>query len=191
MSILCELGLKYNTDKSPLLIKDYQGHNYTPFYHFLFQERKNVVKTVLEIGIKEGGSLRMWAEYFSTANVWGIDNEPRYLFSEDRIHSVLADQSNRYSLLHARDTIGSTLDVIIDDGSHEPHDQFLSAETLIPFLSPFGIYIVEDVFNGVRVLLLQELIALLPVNQYAISLVERRGNSSDTEGRLIVIEKLE
>jgi hypothetical protein len=40
--------------------------------------------------------------------------------------------------------MGSTIDVVIDDGSHVPKDIIVTFETLFPALSKNGIYIVED-----------------------------------------------
>jgi hypothetical protein len=43
--------------------------------------------------------------------------------------------------------LGGGFDLIIDDGSHVPEHQVLSARTLIPpILNPDGIYIIEDVW---------------------------------------------
>jgi hypothetical protein len=38
-----------------------------------------------------------------------------------------------------------TLDIVIDDGGHEPEQQIASLEELLPFLQPGGAYFCEDV----------------------------------------------
>jgi hypothetical protein len=52
------LGLKHKTDKASVL------HNFLHFYeHFLAPMRLAPI-TLLEIGVYNGGSVKMWEEYF-------------------------------------------------------------------------------------------------------------------------------
>ncbi len=147
MTPLCELALKYGTDK----VKEHAngtGHNYTPFYYELLKDRK--IQSVLEIGICSnkvytGPSLRMWADFFPEAQIWGFDNCPWVMVNEGRIKSVLGDQSKYADL--AKIT-GQEYDLIIDDGSHEPAHQILTANDLAPCLYAGGLYIIEDIRHG-------------------------------------------
>jgi trans-aconitate methyltransferase len=145
MTLLCELAKKYGTDKFP---------SYTSFYHLLLAPRRQVVKSMLEIGIgsvaamshvpnyKPGASLRMWAEYFPNANVLGVDYDPTTMMEADRIHTQLLDQNSRSQLISlARD---NSFDFIIDDGSHAENHQLQTLELLFPCLTPGGLYIIED-----------------------------------------------
>lgn len=152
-TILCTLADKYQTDKGgeSTMYGGMMGggcHNYTPTYHELFGSARNDIKMVLEIGINAGGSLRMWKEYFPSALIVGLDNNPWALVhTEDRIMCLLADQNDQASLLNAISKIGDQrgcFNVIIDDGSHVRRHQRVSMETLLPFLSPGGLYVVED-----------------------------------------------
>lgn len=143
MTRLCELASKYGTDKVPY---------YTPFYDLLLGNRE--VHQVLEIGIgtrasmthvpgyEPGASLRMWAEYFPEAKVVGFDRDPE-MRSEGRIITFLVDERDTTRLAEAAAEFG-TFELIVDDGSHSPNDQFQTALTLMPFLSDGGVYIVED-----------------------------------------------
>jgi len=143
---LCSLGVQFNTDKSPFRPLTYgRSHNYTPYYHQLFEGRRNSVKKVLEIGVAGGGSLRMWENYFPAAEVYGIDNNPDYLFNEGRIKTYLCDQNNEEQLRNLMSQLGGNFDLILDDGSHEPSHQILSVNILMSYLAPDGIYIIEDV----------------------------------------------
>jgi len=52
-------------------------HNYTLYYDILFEPylRKDI--SILEIGVKKGGSLKLWRELFSDHSyVYGIDIDP-------------------------------------------------------------------------------------------------------------------
>lgn len=148
---LCWLAEKYGCDKTKSIF-----HDYTPFYNELLGGRH--IKRVLEIGIgtvacmnhmkeyKPGASLRMWAEYFPIAAVWGVDIDPSVMLNEGHIFSVQCDQSSEASLLAMAVVLGGRFDLIIDDGSHILEHQALTANTLIPrLLSPTGVYVIEDV----------------------------------------------
>ena len=151
---LCGLAQKWRTDKGGV-----RGHHYTPVYHELFKDKRNDIKKVLEVGIgyegsvsmrhianyKGGASLRMWAEYFPNAEIYGADIKIEALFNEDRIKCFQCDQSDRTSLLQLTEQVGCDFDLIVDDGSHETEHQILAAKVLLPLLKEDGVYVVEDV----------------------------------------------
>jgi predicted O-methyltransferase YrrM len=132
---LAELGTKYGSDK-PV--------QYAPFYDLLLLSRKESVRSVFEIGIFKGGSLRMWRDYFSNAEVYGMDINPDAIFSEERIDTVCGDQASPAVIRKAAERWGP-FDLIIEDGSHKPDHQVMNAEMLMPYLNPGGLYIIEDV----------------------------------------------
>jgi hypothetical protein len=120
-------------------------HNYTPAYHDLFGQRRDEVRRVLEVGINRGCSLRMWEEYFPRADIIGLDIDPATLFRAGRIRCYQADQGVRQSLQAAIAAAGGgTFDLIIDDGSHHPLHQVITAETLLSIVAPGGTYVIED-----------------------------------------------
>jgi trans-aconitate methyltransferase len=147
---LCELAKKHETDKGGRHLRygggDCEGtHEYTPVYWSLYGRRCEVVKSVLEIGINRGCSLRMWEEFFPNARIVGFDIDPNCIINEGRIESYKVDQSNRDDV---RSTVQSTMafpfDLIVDDGSHVARDQLLAMAALLPFLAPKGFYVVEE-----------------------------------------------
>jgi hypothetical protein len=141
MTPLCEIALKYNTDK--VRVNKDSHHDYTEFYHPFFQGRR--VQRLLEIGISHGGSLRMWRDYFPHAEIYGIDIKRESFFEDERIHCLQCDQSKIESLRTVGPRTGGRFDVIIDDGSHIPLHQVVSFQVLYPLLTPGGVYIIEDV----------------------------------------------
>ena len=154
-SELCMLGKKYFVDKSPF----FGNHTYTPEYHKLLKDLRNTIEGVLEIGIgniplmrgltnssyKPGASLRMWQDYFPKANIFGCDILKNVLFSEERIKTFQADQSNEQSLHNLISSIDMSLDLIIDDGSHIQSHMITSFKTLWKIIKPTGLYIIEDI----------------------------------------------
>lgn len=177
---LCELAHKYDTDKRPGSGK----HNYTPFYHYLLHDKK--VSKVLEIGADQGKSLRMWQEFFPSAQIWGIDKDPDKLVTEDRIKTLLCDQSSEEQLLETLKILGSDFDFICDDGSHNPDDQVLSAKILAPALKSGGYYIIEDVYERTEVLCS---ITDIFKNGYSVSQIETAELSKGSDNRLVIIYK--
>ncbi len=164
MTPLCEIAKLRETDKGGGHLRYGGGdsdtcHNYTPYYHHIFADIREDVRTVLEIGVNRGCSLKMWADYFPNAQIVGIDSDAacmqhgsHYLpvMRDPRITTVIADQNNADDLRRA---LGDrrAFDVIIDDGSHERPHQLVSLQTLLPYLRPGGTYVVEDLgpkFHG-------------------------------------------
>lgn len=149
MTPLCELARKYGTDKGgEHHIAGEICHFYTEVYWTILAERREQVRRVLEIGVNSGASLRMWEEFFPNAEIIGLDIVPTTLFNSGRIRCLLADQGSSGSLRYAAALAGGTFDLIVDDGSHEPFHQLLSMVVLLPFLSPSGQYVVEDMVGN-------------------------------------------
>ena len=48
-------------------------HSYLPLYQKLLIGKKETAKNVLEVGIFDGGSIKMWSDFFTNANVYGLD----------------------------------------------------------------------------------------------------------------------
>jgi cephalosporin hydroxylase len=149
---LCELAIKHQSDKGGRHLTYGGGtchatHEYTPIYWDLMHKQKDMVKSVLEIGVNRGCSLRMWEEFFPNAQIVGLDIEPSALVhGGGRIQCFHADQNDPHSLTKALDIAGQhPYDLIIDDGSHLMHHQAISLATLLPYLSDTGAYVVEDI----------------------------------------------
>ena len=74
-SELCEIGKKYDTDKSSQrnnVTDTRHCHPYTLFYENLFKSKRNEKLVMAELGILEGASLRMWQEYFPFTDIYGF-----------------------------------------------------------------------------------------------------------------------
>lgn len=148
---LCELARKHQTDKGGWHLT-YGGassdtcHNYTPTYYALLKDKRESARHVLEIGVNAGSSLRMWEEFFPNAMIYGLDINSGCLFTAGRIRCEYADQGSAESLTEVMAKLGNVqFDLIVDDGSHQPGHQIVSANTLLPTLAPDGLYIIEDI----------------------------------------------
>jgi hypothetical protein len=138
---LDQLALKYKTDKSSI------GHNYAVRYDTILYPYRELFTNVLEIGVHEGGSHKMWEEYFPNAIIHGMDIKPECKACEsERIKIAIADQGNKDQLLEMGKL--GPFDLIVDDGSHLYEHQILTFKVLFPFLKQGGIFIVEDVLTS-------------------------------------------
>jgi hypothetical protein len=149
MLSLHELGLKHVTDKAgphPVHDGGGEGHRFCDFYdpHLSFLRDREF--KLLEIGIFDGASLRMWAEYFPKATIFGIDaliDSRALLVNEGRIRSFQMDQGDQASLRSLNDRYGP-FTVVIDDGSHRTHHQWISYKMFVN--SP--VFIWEDLHTS-------------------------------------------
>jgi 8-demethyl-8-alpha-L-rhamnosyltetracenomycin-C 2'-O-methyltransferase len=144
---LCNLAIRYRADKCSAVPCHHApvGHNYTPTYHSLFSDRRESVKRVLEIGIgiDDGASLRMWADYFPSTEIIGVDINESSFLSSSRIRCYYCDQSQRIDLERIAVEV-RPCDLIVDDGSHLLAHQLLSLSVLGWSLAPGGYYVIED-----------------------------------------------
>lgn len=150
MSFLNELGLKYRTDKAVDGKKGEagKGHDYLRVYERFSARERQDVRKVLEIGVQKGASIRMWQEYFPSAEIYGLDIAASALnVTGDRIHIELLDQSDAVAL-DAFATRNGPFDLIIEDGSHLWSHQIVGMQTLLRHVRPGGQYIVEDLHTS-------------------------------------------
>jgi hypothetical protein len=135
---LHEIGLKYGTDKST-------NHNFTPTYDSHLSELRNNKLRLLEVGISEGPSLKMWEEYFPYGQIIGVDILERSYMNTNRIQTMIVNQENENELL----TIPGTFDIIIDDGGHTMYQQQLTLKVLFDSKLQYGgTYILEDLHTS-------------------------------------------
>ncbi|MBA3238226.1 MAG: class I SAM-dependent methyltransferase [Parachlamydiaceae bacterium] len=131
------------TDKSSL------HHNYTKIYTRYFDSIKENHLKFLEIGIFQGGSVKMWESYFPNADLHFMDINPsliQYHSLRSRYHYL--DQSNPHELRQFIISTGGEFDIIIDDGGHLMNQQITSFLLLFPTLKSGGIYIIEDLHTS-------------------------------------------
>lgn len=134
------IGLKNKTDKSYL-------HNYLDFYETHLSQYKNEKIRILEIGIGDGASLKMWEEYFPNAEIYGVDINKKclsYKYTSGRVKTLIGDQSNRTFL----NGIQGEFDIIIDDGGHTMSQQMISFGCLFKKLKKEGVYIIENLHTS-------------------------------------------
>ena len=114
---------------------------YTDTYAKLFKEFRYQPITLLELGIQDGGSLRMWEEYFPYARIIGMDVQSRCETAQQgRIEVFIGDCTDHDVL--AKRFARIQFDVVIDDASHDTYDIIKSYEYLRTKTKRF--YCIED-----------------------------------------------
>jgi hypothetical protein len=141
------LATLYGSDK-------WGQHWYAQHYerHFSSLRKKPII--LLEIGIggynnphAGGASLRMWKNYFPKGRIYGLDIYDKSPHNDDRIRTLVGDQSDEKFLRQLISEIG-TPDIVIDDGSHINGDVIKCFEVLFPLLADGGIYVIEDLASS-------------------------------------------
>ena len=130
---------------------DYQSSKFDN-YLFVYEEllekyiQKDIPVNILEIGVRNGGSLQMWKKFLpEDSQIYGIDIDPncKKLVFEDNIHFFLGDATSEEFWNHNLNSV--KFDIILDDGSHMCSDVITAFEYLfMNKLNDGGIYIAED-----------------------------------------------
>lgn len=140
MDELTKLAIKHGTDK-------WGKHHYTPVYYELFKDIKNEKLNICEIGPAEGAGLFMLRDFFPNARIAGLEIDQKRvdrLREEPRITVIKFDQSSLEDIYNISSYL-SSVDIIIDDGSHNSVDQIFTMQGIMPYLKKGAYYIIEDV----------------------------------------------
>jgi predicted O-methyltransferase YrrM len=135
---LCRLAEQHDTDK---------GTQYTQVYDRWLAHAREQRMRMLEIGLYNGGSFRMWRDYLPNTVLHGIDIDARTLAYQDEVANSqvrLVDQGDPAALEAFVAELGGNYDFILDDGGHTMLQQIVSFEVLWPQVMPGGIYAIED-----------------------------------------------
>jgi hypothetical protein len=126
------------------------GHSYLEIYEKLIAHKKDTAKNILEIGIFQGGSIKLWYDYFQNATIHAIDiMDMNYVWPEIRNKQRIklytsTNAYNPYFIMNNlfRDCI--KFDMIIDDGPHTLESQKDCVFHYSHLLANDGVMIIED-----------------------------------------------
>jgi len=155
---LKDIHTSYETDKGTT-------HSYIETYDIIFGPYQNHNINFLEIGALTCGSLRMFNDFLTKAEIYGIDNWSQTVDhygriidvpsmtthinnNYPRIHLVTCDSTNKEQVKEKFDDL--KFKFILDDGDHNPQSQFNTFKNFIPYLANNGTYIVESVYGIVE-----------------------------------------
>jgi hypothetical protein len=126
-------------------------HSYLSLYPKLLEKKKDTAKNILEIGIQDGGSIKLWHDYFVNATIYGLDimNENKLwdkIKNKDRI--ILHCSYNAYDTEKFKTTFldkDIKFDLILDDGPHTLDSMKTFIKLYSQIMTDDGILIIEDV----------------------------------------------
>ena len=127
----------------------WKWRHYFDIYERHFERFVGQEVHVVEVGIYSGGSLPMWRRYFGDGcRIYGIDIEPACrAYERDGVRVFIGDQANRDFWADFRRQV-PRVDILIDDGGHEPHQQIATLEAMLPHIAPGGVYLCEDIHGA-------------------------------------------
>lgn len=145
---LDDLAIKYSTDKgsvvgpdNPWFEEGSKGHSYCEIYEDMLSPFIDKECKILELGILDGGSLRMWREYLPNSVVVGLDKfRPSGVF-DSNTHIYIGDVTDEEFINNVIKMYG-TFDIIIDDASHITLEQCSSYSLLKDSFKYY--YVIED-----------------------------------------------
>jgi hypothetical protein len=127
--------LEKSTDK-------YWVHEYTKLYsRHLSTLNPN---KILEVGVKYTPSLRLWAELFPEAELYGVDIEE---FPEHRGFNIFYGSQDDKEFM-SRVAKNGPFDLVIDDASHHPVKTVKTLSYLWGSVASGGWYVIEDLYRN-------------------------------------------
>ena len=126
------------------------GHSYLELYQSLLVSKKTSATNILEIGIYNGGSIKLWYDFFTNATIYALD-----IMQLDNVWNELKD-NNRIKLHTSIDAYNLEnfnaifskeikFDMVLDDGPHSLESMMQFIRLYSTLLKDDGILIIEDV----------------------------------------------
>jgi hypothetical protein len=189
-TFLIDLVDNIHTDKNTT-------HSYLDLYESLLQSKKYTAKNILEIGIgnpgENGGSIKLWNDYFINANVYALDIiDVKDVWTEiknnDRINIMTScDAYHEPFFVNTFLNKNIKFDMMLDDGPHslESMKQFIKLYSQI--MTEDGILMIEDVQS---IDWIEELKSVVPeyLKKY-IQVFDLRNNKGRYDDIVFVINK--
>lgn len=160
------------------------------FYEAEFSRRRSARNRLLEIGVRTGASLALWANYFNDVEIIGADVEPagskagpvrKYI----DFPSITFFCGDAYRQGFAESLPGK-FSIMIDDGPHSLASQKRFLELYLPKLEDDGVLIIEDIQRAYRDS--YQLMKTLPAgNKYKFEIYDFRSQSKTGDDFLFVV----
>ena len=130
-----EIFRKHGTDKVDM---HHYAQHYEHHFHDLWEANERF--EMLEIGVGLGQSLAAWQEYFPHAKLVALDIDPK----PDLPFRIYQGHQADPRIIAEITKFHGPFEIIIDDGSHRSEDVIPTLLMLWQFLSPNGVYVIED-----------------------------------------------
>ena len=126
-------------------------HSYLELYQRLLAPKEHTAKNVLEVGIYDGGSIKLWSDFFTNATVYGLDIMPKTKVWEkiqNNPNIRLYTEQNAYDDAFFQKTFldeNIRFDFMLDDGPHTLDSMLQFIRLYSQIMTEDGILIIEDV----------------------------------------------
>lgn len=176
---MLELSKTLPTDKE-------HAHKYVSnFYVDEFSKYKLQNITMLEIGIWNGGSVKMWHEYFPNGTIIGTDiTDSRIIPGMTDLPRANINICDAYNTAF-RDSLPD-LDIVIDDGPHTEESQLQCLSLYLPKLKSGGVLVIEDILSDTSI---DKFKALVPAEGFTYEVKDIRPISKLPESLLFIVRR--
>lgn len=165
-------------------------HAYGDVYDALFTPLQSSATNILAIGIAGGFGCQAYSDYFTHAQIYGLDISDfraAIVRANPRIHVDIGDVKSNAIIQR----IGSRLyDFIIEDASHLPEDQIQHFYDYCKFVKPGGYYVIEDVHGAYLTRLQNTLEPIAILNGFELVIHDLRSQKGRFDDILFVFRKV-
>lgn len=125
-------------------------HSYLELYQLLLSKKKETAKNVLEVGICDGGSIKLWSDFFVNATVHALDvMHINHIWEEIKKEQIILYTSyDAYNEdLFKTHFLNKNIkcDFMLDDGPHTLESMIQFIRLYSQIMTDDGILIIEDV----------------------------------------------
>jgi len=188
--MLSELIDNLKTDKNTV-------HSYVDTYEQLFHKKKQTAINILEVGIgdfgeKNGGSIKLWRDYFTNAIIYGLDILPETRIIDELLHDKrvkLYTSTDAYDEEFFKSTFLGKIkcDILLDDGPHSLESMIQFIKLYSQIMTEDGILIIEDIQNWDWIEILKQEV---PENlKPYVKIYDLRQNKQRYDDILFIIDK--
>ena len=189
----------YEEGQSSLLWYTDKGTNHSYIEHYYspeFTSRRAEKLNILEIGIWDGESIKLWKSWFINSNITGIDDNSGIFGNKANINENLIPGAtliwdDAYSNKVANQFEDNYFDYIIDDGPHTFDSHKACIEKWLSKLKQNGKLIIEDIYYICEEypLIGQQLINLIDINLYEYKFFDLRSYKNRGDDIILEITK--
>jgi len=170
------------TDKNTL-------HSYLPLYQKLLESKKYTATNILEVGICDGGSIKLWSDFFVNATVHGLDIiDMDEVWDEIKTHPriVIHASTDAYNP-EVVSRLGVKFDFLLDDGPHTLDSMKKFIQLYSDVMTDDGILIIEDVPSWSWIELLRDVVP--PHLKRFVKAYDLRANKNRYDDIVFTIDK--
>ena len=128
-----------------------KGLSYYQKYDAAFARFAKLPQSILEIGVFEGESTKIFSETFPAAKIVALDIEQRNISFQgfQNIKFIIANQADPAALKRIIESeFPDGLDLVIEDASHIGALSRITFNTIFPYVKSNGLYAIEDWGTG-------------------------------------------